>query len=577
MKFWNQQRFGAAFCAAVLAATVAAPVVHGEGLGQEELDEALRAKVTAEDLRDLNKVVELLESAIDKGLDVENSDFAEQLLSESLLERASQLASVLQAMPTERLVEDRLQRVRGLAVSDLRRVMTYDDPPPHATAMLAELLAMPGGDRAEARELLDKLLEDKAFAEMPPRDQAESYTLRASLQTKSADALADFNTAVELVPDKAKFRLARAAFHREQGEHGLALADVNEVIKRKPDEASSYLLKAQIQRDQNKLDEALASVDKASELAPEEPALYQTRGEIYRAQDKLDEAIEEFSKVLQLQPGLLLALIHRAEAYYSADKLDEALADVESVLKEYPTLAVAHGLRAQVLASKDRLPEAIEEMKAVADSMPTQPEYRMQLAMYYLQDKQPRKAIEAYSEVLSLEGDHFLALRSRGDAYLNIGEHEAAVADFAKALSLKEDDSPLLNNYAWVLATSPDDAVRDGQQAIELAKKACEITKYEQPHILSTLGAAYAETGDFEKAREWSRKAVDMNKEGKDEEITIELAKELASYEENKPWRERQVQEEREAPKEESPEDPPPGDEDNSSRSVEAPAKLIDF
>jgi tetratricopeptide (TPR) repeat protein len=565
-------------CAAVLALCGAASAARAEGVGQEDLDDALRAKVTAESLHDLNKVVELLESAIEKGLDVENSDFAEQMLSESLLERASQLATVLQSIPTERLVDDRMQRVRGLAVSDLRRVLTYDNPPPHATAMLAELLAMPGGDRAEAHELLDKLFEDKKFAEMPADDRAEAYTLRASLQTKSAKALEDFNTAVELAPEKAKFRLARAAFHREQGEHGLALADVNEVIKRKPDHAPSYLLKAQIERDQHKLDDALATIDKASELAPDEPALLQTRGEIYRAQEKLDKAIGEFSKVLQMQPGLSLALIHRAEAYYAADKLDEALADVESVLKEHPTLAVAHGLRAQVLASKDRLPEAIEEMAAVADAIPTQPEYRMQLALYYLQNKQPRKAIEAYSEVLALDGDHFLALRSRGDAYLNIGEHEAAVADFAKALTVEPDDSPLLNNYAWVLATSPDDGVRDGRRAIELATKACDITKYEQPHIISTLAAAYAETGDFDKAREWSKKAVELNKEGQDEDITIELAKELDSYRENKPWRERQSQDEREASKEASSKaEAPAGDPDNSSQSVEAPPAPVDF
>jgi tetratricopeptide (TPR) repeat protein len=570
--------FGAACCVAVLALTAAPPIAQAEGVGQQDLDEALRAKVTAENLRDLNNVVELLESAIEKGLDVENSDFAEQMLSESLLERASQLAAVLQSIPTERLVDDRMQRVRNLAVSDLRRVLTYDNPPPHATAMLAELLAMPGGDRAEAHELLDKLFEDKAFAEMPADDRAEAYTLRATLQTKSSKALDDFNSAVEASPEKAKFRLARAAFHREQGEHALALADVNEVIKRKPDHAASYLLKAQIERDQNKLNEALATIDKASELSPDEPALLQTRGEIYRAQEKLDKAIGEFSKVLQMQPGLVLALIHRAEAYYAADKLDEALADVESVLQEHPTLAVAHGLRAQVLASKDRLPEAIEEMAAVADSLPMQPEYRMQLALYYLQNKQPRKAIESYSEVLALDGDHFLALRSRGDAYLNIGEHESAVADFAKALSLEPEDSPLLNNYAWVLATSPDDGVRDGQRAIELAKKACDITKYEQPHILSTLAAAYAETGDFDKARKWSRKAVDLNKAGDDEDITIELAKELDSYRDNKPWRERQMQEERDEPKDQSPAGKSPATEpDNSSQSVEAPPPAIDF
>ena len=64
-----------------------------------------------------------------------------------------------------------------------------------------------------------------------------------------------------------------------------------------------------------------------------------------------------------------------------------------------------------------------------------------------------------------------------------------------------EPDEGLLNNLAWVLATSPDDKLRDGKRAIELATKAAEVSNYETPHVLSTLAAAYAETGDFEKAK----------------------------------------------------------------------------
>jgi tetratricopeptide (TPR) repeat protein len=97
-----------------------------------------------------------------------------------------------------------------------------------------------------------------------------------------------------------------------------------------------------------------------------------------------------------------------------------------------------------------------------------------------------------------------------------------------------------------VLATSPDDKLRDGKRAIELATKACEVTKYEKPHILSTLAAAYAETGDFETAKKWSRKAVELGIQ--DKEVDEQLKQELESYEQKKPWRERQTVEEKEDP-----------------------------
>jgi mannose/cellobiose epimerase-like protein (N-acyl-D-glucosamine 2-epimerase family) len=80
------------------------------------------------------------------------------------------------------------------------------------------------------------------------------------------------------------------------------------------------------------------------------------------------------------------------------------------------------------------------------------------------------------------------------------------------------------------------DAVRNGSRAIELATRACEATEYKAAHILSTLAAAYAEVGDFENAKKWSQKAIDLSEES----IKEQLRDELKHYEEGKPFRESQ-------------------------------------
>ncbi|MDG2409681.1 MAG: hypothetical protein P8M53_11785, partial [Pirellulales bacterium] len=58
-----------------------------------------------------------------------------------------------------------------------------------------------------------------------------------------------------------------------------------------------------------------------------------------------------------------------------------------------------------------------------------------------------------------------------------------------------------------------------------------------EAHILSTLAAACAETGDFPEAIRWSTEAVAVG----NSEIDEQLAKELKSYEAGKPWREKQA------------------------------------
>ena len=52
--------------------------------------------------------------------------------------------------------------------------------------------------------------------------------------------------------------------------------------------------------------------------------------------------------------------------------------------------------------------------------------------------------------------------------------------------------------------------MRDGKKAVESATQACEMTNWNDPDMLGTLAAAYAETGDFDDAIKWQQKAVDL-------------------------------------------------------------------
>jgi Tfp pilus assembly protein PilF len=63
---------------------------------------------------------------------------------------------------------------------------------------------------------------------------------------------------------------------------------------------------------------------------------------------------------------------------------------------------------------------------------------------------------------------------------------------------------------AWLQATYPSAAVRDGAKAIENAKKACELSDRSNPNFIDTLAAAYAEAGDFAAAVREERVAVQL-------------------------------------------------------------------
>ncbi|MCG8449139.1 MAG: tetratricopeptide repeat protein [Pirellulales bacterium] len=503
--------------------------------GLADLDEALRERINAKGLRDLNRVIALIESSLDKGLGAEDTEFANNMLSDALLERA---VTLMQVINMQSLHDQRIRQVRKLVTSDLRRVLDSDDPPAEAHLMLGRLLALPDGEPYEARRVLKEYLQ---YEDLPPEKRAEALILQGRLTKDASKALAAFDEAISLVPNNENYRLARAILLRAQGKLEEALTAVNEILESNPNLANALVLQGEIYRNLKRLDESLASFDAATQLVPQAPSPYQNRGEIYRQQGLFEKAVEQFSKVLELQPGVLLTLIHRSEAYLYAGKPELALADIELVLEKRQALPpatgiAAHRIRADALSRLDRLDEAIAEIERLAEAIPDESELFMQLALYYLADRQLEKAVEAYSGVLAIEKDNFDALRSRGDLYLNIGKHEEAITDFEQAIKIQPEDTGLLNNLAWVLATSPESELRNGPRAVELATKACQLTEHKLPHILSTLAAAFAESGDFETAIKWSQKSVEMD----DPEHGLQLKKELDSYRAGKPWRERQ-------------------------------------
>jgi tetratricopeptide (TPR) repeat protein len=538
---------------AVVALLASAPrSLLAQNAGQADLDMATDAQLTAETLGELERVIKLAESALDKGLDQGQQAFAKQLLAATLYQHANRAASAIfeQTPPNPKWPAS-----RQLALKSLEKAKRYDATLPDVYLLEARLQAeLPQGDRKAAGAALDEAIK-LLKAKDDPKQLAKAYVLRGKLNEDEDRKLADFDAAVKADPTSTEAWQARAFLYLQKGDNEKAVADLLKLIEQDGDNPGLLAALADALTDLKKYDDALKYCEEVIKRAPRATIGYSLRARIKVMQDDVKGAIQDLDEALGINGNDLQALLMRSQLHASQGDDAKAKADVEKALKVEPDLPQAIRLRSMLAAQQKKWGDAISDLQLLLQSDPTNAELRLQLAGYYVGDNRPRRAIDLLTSILDglrddsdamqreLKSD---ALRSRGDALLSVGKHADAVKDYDEALKVDPEDTGVLNNLAWVLATSTEDAVRNADRSIELGLKACELTKYQRPHILSTLGAGYAEKGDFETALKWSGKAVELG--AKDDMIDDQLKKELESYKEKKPWREKQEIEENTKP-----------------------------
>jgi Flp pilus assembly protein TadD len=113
-----------------------------------------------------------------------------------------------------------------------------------------------------------------------------------------------------------------------------------------------------------------------------------------------------------------------------------------------------------------------------------------------------------------------------------IGE---AIFHYRAFVELQPDNPAVLNNLAWMLACAPEAELRNGPEAVDLARRACNLTQERSAMCLGTLAAAYAESGRFDEAVRTAEQACAIATAAGQKEIAAQNARLLDLYRSGRP------------------------------------------
>lgn len=146
------------------------------------------------------------------------------------------------------------------------------------------------------------------------------------------------------------------------------------------------------------------------------------------------------------------------------------------------------------------------------------------------------QAIVHYKEAVRISPGCYNGHNNLALVYYLKGKLNLAIASWHRAIGVRPDFIEAMNNLAWIMATNKDPSVRNADEAIRLASRACELTNYNRPDLLDTLAAAYAATGKFDKAVAIAEKAFNLAQSSQQSQLAGEIRNHIRFYKEGKPY-----------------------------------------
>lgn len=320
----------------------------------------------------------------------------------------------------------------------------------------------------------------------------EVYSTRISLWTNT----------VSVDPGNGRANWMLASSLREAGRPQEALPYAEEAVRLTPtlkfiDSNFGQLLiqLGEWQRAAMHLEKALVDME-------DDPSVHANLGLALSRMEKWPEALFQMRKALELDPALLQTRRNQIHVLRAMNRPREAIVEARRHISIHPDDLAVHLLLGEMLTEAGELESALACWLRGGELDPQTPRRQLEIAM----------------------------------ALDRLGRIREALPRLRAALR-RQFDLSTAQFLVGILASHPDDSVRDGAEAVKLCEAFLAREKGANPALLDVLAAAYAEMGRFEEAEQTAARALHHAQEMGKNSVARGIEKRLELYREGRSYR----------------------------------------
>ena len=349
---------------------------------------------------------------------------------------------------------------------------------------------LPAGTTVTARWVYDNSPANARNPNRPPRN------VRFGQRTSDEMAELWFQVVPRTGADRATLTRALHSHLLPQNIKGYEM-----MILADPDDASLHDDVALLYAEIGNLEGVTKHFAESARLRPESATALYNLGSARMLQGRRLEARSAFERAIVLDPAYGNAYRGLGIVLYREGLFDEAARAYERALEVAPDDVAVHHNFGVLLHAQGKLAESIARYNAALRLDPAYPDAHQGLALVYKAQGRAADAIRHYRQAL------------------------AALPNW----------SAVLTDLTWLLATAPDPAVRNVEEAIAIGERAVRAATPPSWASLDALAGALAAAGRFEEATVRARQALDLAAATGNAGAANQIRERLRGYETNHP------------------------------------------